>query len=106
MTQGVFFSALVKETEAHVLLRLLLGLGLGGGRGGSSTTGRDGRELLAAGSEHLLDVLALQLGQNLGELVGIGVDAGRAEDGLDISLAGGGVAPTDRQQVSSYVPHV
>lgn len=42
---------------------------------------------------------------HLAELVGVGVNACRAEDGLDVRLAGGIVAPLNRQKVCCDVPH-
>ena len=78
---------LVEETEAHVLIGLLLlllllgggsssGRGSGGslgttsgGGGGSGTARGDGRELLAALGNEGVEVLAVELGEDLGDLL-------------------------------------
>merc|ERR1719232_275633 len=105
---------LVEETESHVVIGFLLLLFLlflllllGGGRGsGTSTTGGGsasattsghGRELLAALSDELVDVLAAQLGN---DLLHVGVDSDGGDDGLDVGSLGAGVAAEDGQKVS------
>merc|ERR1719232_1895288 len=113
---------LVDETESHVVIGFLLLLFLlflllllGGGRGsGTSTTGGGsasattsghGRELLAALSDELVDVLAAQLGNDLLQLLLVGVDSDGGDDGLDVGSLGAGVAAEDGQKVSSHVTH-
>jgi hypothetical protein len=90
---------LVEETETHVLVGLLLLLllsGLGGGlglttsgRGGATsgstttaTTRGNGSELLRALRDELVDVLALELGDQLVETVAVGLDTDGLKDGL------------------------
>jgi len=83
---------LVEESEAHVvvglllLLNLLLLLLLSGGRGGGSTGGGgggsssrgDGSELGGSLSDHLVDVLAGELGHDLLDGGRVGGDPVRA----------------------------
>lgn len=91
---------LVEETETHVLVRLLLllllgglrsGLSLSGATSGSSTTGSgsttgtaggNGSKLLGTGSDELVDVLALKLGDQLVKTVGVSLDTNGLKDGL------------------------
>ena len=85
---------LVEETETHVLVRLLLllllgglrsGLSLSGATSGSSTTGTaggNGSKLLGTGSDELVDVLALKLGDQLVKTVGVSLDTNGLKDGL------------------------
>jgi hypothetical protein len=141
---------LVEQTEAHVVVGLLLLLllgGLGGGLGGTtsggSTAGRgggtratrgNGGELLRAGldqlegtlvaccvgashlcdranfaesvSAYLVDVLALELLKEGREALLVGVNANRAEDGLNVLGRGGGVAGQAEEEVSCHVLHL
>merc|ERR1719270_983487 len=133
MQQGVEREVLVEEAESHVILRLveeaeshlvilllglfllLLLLGLGGrssaaagssGRGRSgATAGWDGRQLLGASGDQLLNALALELVDDLVELLVFGVDTDGGDDGLNVSSRGAGVAAEDSQKVSSHVTH-
>jgi hypothetical protein len=82
---------LIEERESHILVGLrllLLLLLLLGSRGssstssrgssssrGSTTTSRHGGELLLALSNHGSDVLALELGEELLDALGLGLDA-------------------------------
>ena len=79
-------TALVEQREAHVLVLLLLDLllrGRGGTTGGGGTSGAtsdgnassDTLELLASGGNHLLDVLALELLDQDGGTLGVGVNS-------------------------------
>ena len=114
-----------------LLLLLLLGgslTGGGGGRGGSSagTTGGNGSKLLGAlGNQlyggsvfvdfmnvkfslrntNLVDVLALKLGEELGETLLIGVNADSGENALDVGSGGRLVAGEAEEQVSGEVLH-
>merc|ERR1719481_112365 len=116
---------LVEKTESHIVVGLLLGLfllllllGFGGGGcssagGGSSgcgasstTTGWNGSQLLGTLGDELVDALALQLGDDLVELLGVGVDSHGGDDGLDVGRRRSGVAAEDGQKVSSHVTHV
>ena len=85
---------LVEQAESHVVVRLLglflLGLLLGGGRGSTSGSGGGGRSSAGgtdSGSdvgEEVLDVDALEsLGEEAGP-VGLHVDLGGLQDGLDL----------------------
>jgi hypothetical protein len=91
---------LVEETETHVVVRLLLllllsglrsGLSLSGATSGGSTTGSgsttgttrgNGSELLGTGLDELVDVLALELGDQLVETVGVSLNTNGLKDGL------------------------
>jgi hypothetical protein len=91
---------LVEETETHVIVRLLLllllsglrsGLSLSGATGGGSTTGSgsttgatrgNGSELLGTGLDELVDVLALELGDQLVETVRVSLNTNGLKDGL------------------------
>jgi hypothetical protein len=89
---------LVEKTEAHVVVGLLLLLDLllsggsvsGGsgsttGSGGSSagTAGGNGSKLLGAGGDQLVDVLALKLGDELVEALGVSLDTDGLKDSLE-----------------------
>lgn len=54
---------------------------------------------------NLLDVLALELSNELGEALIVGVDTNGREDGLDVLSRGGGVAGKAEQEVSGEVLH-
>lgn len=93
---------LVEETETHVVVGLLLLLLLSGGRSllsggggttsggsGSTTTGAtrgNGSELLRSGSDELVDVLALKLGDQLVEALIVRLDTDSLENGLRAEL--------------------
>ena len=98
MGRSLDIDRLVEETEAHILvgllllllLLLLLGL-LSGTASGSSTTGSggatgttrgNGSKLLGTGSDELVDVLALKLGDQLVKTVGVSLDTNGLKDGL------------------------
>jgi len=89
------------------LLLLLLGGGSGGGSGGggSGTSGGDGGELLRAGGNDFLDLLALELGDNGLDagVVTLNTDAG--EDLLDILSRGAPVSTEGGEEVGSNVLH-
>lgn len=57
------------------------------------------------GCAHLVDVLALELREELGETLLIGLDADGLEDGLDVLSGGGGVATELEKEVSGQVLH-
>merc|ERR1712212_183534 len=113
---------LVEEAESHVviglllwLILLLLFLLLGSSGGGSSSTsgggcgtatGGHGSQLLGSLGDELVDRLALQLGDDLLELLAVGVDSDGRDDGLDVGGLGLSVATEDGQKVSSHVTHV
>ena len=110
---------LVEQVEVHVLLLLLFRLGLGGSgsgtaaagsiascSGGTAATGRHGGELLGASSDDLGEVLARQLADELVDVLGGGLDADSAKDGVDVGGSGGGLAPEDGQQVSGNHTHL
>merc|ERR1719431_1695965 len=113
-------SSLVKETESHVVILFLLGLlllgrgssrrGICGGSsrgGGSSTTTAAGGhrgDLLNAFGQQGGDILAGQLGHNLANLLGIGIDSSGFQNllnglGVDISASEG------NEQSCSSVAH-
>jgi len=91
---------LVEESETHVVVRLLLllllgglgsGLSLSGTASGSSTTGSggatgttrgNGSKLLGTGRDELVDVLALELGDQLVETVGVSLNTDGLKDFL------------------------
>merc|ERR1712241_396694 len=121
-SKGVGNDGLVEETESHVVIGFLLWLFLlllfllfGSGSRGSSTSGSgcsdttsgwDGSQLLAALGNELVDALALQLSDDLVELLVVGVDSDGGDDGLDVSRRRLSVATEDSQKVSSHVTHV
>merc|ERR1712241_526500 len=78
--QYAAFGPLVKQTESHVIvrffLRLFLLLLLSSGSYG--TTGWDRGELLASGSDNLLDVLSVELRHELSKLVTVGLSTNRS----------------------------
>merc|ERR1712241_1016991 len=84
--QYAAFGSLVKQTESHVIvrffLRLFLLLLLCRGRttasGSYGTTGWDRGELLASGSDNLLDVLSVELRHELSKLVTVGLSTNRS----------------------------
>ena len=57
------------------------------------------------GSAHLVDVLALELGEELGETLLLGLDTNRLKDGLDVLSGGRGVAAELEKEVSGQVLH-
>ena len=67
-----------------LLLLLLLSRGSSAGSGGSSTTRGNGDELLESPLDHLLDVLALEVGQELLNLLVLGLSTDGLKNGLDI----------------------
>merc|ERR1711900_35838 len=86
-----FGSFLIEKTESHVVVRLFFGFFLlflfllpgssttsGGSTCGSwssgTTTGWDGSKLLATFGNELLDALALQLGDDLVELLAVSIN--------------------------------
>ena len=78
-----------ETASAHVdvlllLLLLLLSGGSSAGSGGSSTTRGNGDELLKSLLDHLLDVLALEVGQELLNLLVLGLSTDGLKNGLDI----------------------
>ena len=94
---------LVEQAESHVVVRLLglflLGLLLGGGRGSTSGSGGGGGGRSSAGGtdsgsdvgEEVLDVDALEsLGEEAGP-VGLHVDLGGLQDGLNLLTGDGDV---------------
>lgn len=74
------------------------------GRGGTST-GWDGGELVGALSDQLVDVLALELGEELLELSLVRLDADGAEHLLDVSSAGVGGSTDLEEEVGSEITH-
>lgn len=56
-------------------------------------------------STYLGNVLALELRDQLGQAIGIGLDADGREDGLDVLGGGGGVATEAEEEVSCEVLH-
>lgn len=54
---------------------------------------------------YLLEILALELGDQGVEAVLVGLDADGLKDGLDIGGGGGGVATESEEEVSSDVLH-
>ena len=88
--------SLVEQVEVHVLLLLFLWLRLRLSGGGSATTtatasGGDGTasrwhggELLSSGGDQLLKVLALELGQQLGDIGRVGLNTDGAKDAGDV----------------------
>jgi hypothetical protein len=100
VNRGGFAMCLVEETETHVLIGLFLllllgglgcGLSLSGATSGSSTTGSgsatgttrwNGSKLLGTRLDELVDVLALELGNQLVKAVGVSLDTDRLKDGL------------------------
>merc|ERR1711872_1052561 len=56
-------------------------------------------------SDELVDVLAAQLGNDLLQLLLVGVDSDGGDDGLNVGSLGAGVAAEDGQKVSSHVTH-
>jgi len=100
VNRGGLVTRLVEESETHVVVRLLLllllgglgsGLSLSGTASGSSTTGSggatgttrgNGSKLLGTGGDELVDVLALKLGDQLVETVGVSLDTDGLKDGL------------------------
>ena len=66
-----------------LLLLLLSGGSSTGSRGGSTTRG-NGDELLKSLLDHLLDVLALEVGQELLNLLVLGLSTDGLKNGLDI----------------------
>ena len=67
-----------------LLLLLLLSRSSSTGSGGSSTTRGDGDQLLESLLDHLLDVLALEVGQELLNLLVLGLSTDGLKNGLDI----------------------
>lgn len=59
----------------------------------------------ACGQPYLLDVLALKLGNELVEAVGVSLNTDRLEDGLDVGSGGAGVATEAEEEVGSEVLH-
>lgn len=54
---------------------------------------------------YLVEVLALELGNELVKALGVGLNANGLKDGLDISGRGGGVATEGEEEVSGQVLH-
>merc|ERR1719210_2072242 len=81
---------LIKETESHVIIFLLLLwlllLGRGGGRCGPG--GGHGSNLLLALGDQLFNVLSGQLLDNQVEFLGIGINSNGAEDLFDVGSRG------------------
>ena len=67
-----------------LLLLLLLSGGSSTGSGGSSTSSGNGDKLLESLLDHLLDVLALEVGQELLNLLVLGLSTDGLKNGLDI----------------------
>lgn len=55
---------------------------------------------------HLVDVLALELGEELLETLVVRLNADRLENGLDVGSRGGGVAAEGEEEVGSEVLHL
>ena len=67
-----------------LLLLLLLSRSSSAGSGGSSTSSGNGDQLLKSLLDHLLDVLALEVGQELLDLLVLGLSADGFKNALDV----------------------
>ncbi|GMS95276.1 hypothetical protein PENTCL1PPCAC_17451, partial [Pristionchus entomophagus] len=111
---------LIEETEAHVIVGLLLDLLLllallfsgrcGGSRGGRSSRGcsssRDGDESLGSLGDELGNGLSGEAGDHELQLLGVGVDSDGAEDALDVGGGGGSISSKDSKHIRGDVTHL
>ena len=100
-----------------LLLLLLLSRGSSAGSGGGSTTSGNGDKLLESLLDHLLDILALEVSQELLDLLVLSLSANGLQNGLDVlSLldyapqyalySGLLVATQNKHQVSTQMSHL
>ena len=87
-----------------LLLLLLLSGSSSAGSGGSSTARGDGDQLLESLLDHLLDVLALEVGQELLDLLVLSLSTDGFKNGLDVLSLGVRHGPSSRTVGFSFPP--
>ena len=98
------------SAHVHILLFLLLFLLLllsrssSTGSGGSSTSSGNGDKLLESLLDHLLDVLSLEVGQELLDLLVLSLSTDGFKNGLDVLSLGVRHGPSSRTVGFSFPP--
>ena len=87
-----------------LLLLLLLSGGSSTSSGGSSTSSGNGDKLLESLLDHLLDVLSLEVGQELLDLLVLSLSTDGFKNGLDVLSLGVRHGPSSRTVGFSFPP--